>query len=414
MKKILIFLLAAGMGSMYSCNQSAKAPETNKELEKQLQEMFVNATENSVIELPEGTIQLSRPLVLDGVKGVTIRGKGMDKTILSFKGQKDGAEGLRITASGILLENFAIMDAKGDNIKIQDADGVTIRKVKSGWSKKHSTDNGSYGLYPVGCKNVLIEDCEVFGSADAGVYVGQSRGVTVRRNHVHDNVAGIEIENCVQAEVFDNLAEENTGGVLVFDMPDLPLRNGSDCKVYNNKIRNNNTKNFGVAGTAVAEIPAGSGFIVMATNNCEIYNNEITGHKTLSGGILSYLAFEKPYKDSLYDPYCGGIYIHNNKIEAGSGIPDLGTRFGRLLSLAYGGSIPDIVVDGFVNSAYKDASGKIKPEHRICIRNNGDISMSNADMPGNTKNRSSDPKQFDCSLNFTPIPAAPAAATAAP
>jgi hypothetical protein len=40
--------------------------------------------------------------------------------------------------------------------------------------------------------------------------------------------------------------------------------------------------------------------------------------------------------------------------------------------------------------------------------------MSNADMPGNTKNRSSDPKQFDCSLNFTAIPAAPAAATAAP
>jgi len=32
---------------------------------------------------------------------VTIKGKGKDKTILSFKGQKDGAEGLRITADGV-------------------------------------------------------------------------------------------------------------------------------------------------------------------------------------------------------------------------------------------------------------------------------------------------------------------------
>lgn len=412
MKKIFaVFTLAA---LFLSGCQSGQAPKTDAGLEKQLQELFVNAKEGDVIELPEGTIQLNRPLVLDGVNGVTIRGKGMDKTILSFKGQKDGAEGIRVTANQVTMENFTILDAKGDNIKVQDADGLIIRNVKSGWSKKHSTDNGSYGLYPVQCKNVLVEGCEVYGSSDAGIYVGQSTGVIVRKNKVYDNVAGIEIENCITAEVYDNLAENNTGGILVFDMPDLPVRNGHSCKVYHNKILNNNTGNFGQKGTAVAEIPAGSGFIVMATNQCEIYDNEISGHKTLSGGILSYLAFEKPYKDTLYDPYCGGIYIHDNKIEGGSGIPDLGTRFGRLLSLAYGGQIPDIVVDGFVNPAYKDASGKVKPENKICIRNNGNISLSNADMPGNTKNRSSDPKQFDCSIASTLETAAPAAATAAP
>ena len=174
--------------------------------EKQLQEEFINAKEGDVIELPEGTFTLNRSLVLDKVKNITIRGKGKDKTILSFKGQKDGAEGLRITADGIVMEDFAILDPKGDCIKVQDATNVTFRRLRVGWLAVHDPKNGSYGTYPVGCTNVLIEECEVFGSSDAGIYVGQSKNIIVRKNHVHDNVAGIEIENSSDAEVTENLS----------------------------------------------------------------------------------------------------------------------------------------------------------------------------------------------------------------
>ena len=274
-----------------------------------------------MIELPEGTYHLSRSLILDGIKNITIRGKGKDKTILSFENQKDGAEGLRVTADGIVLEDFTIMDTKGDAIKVQDATNVTFRRIKTAWTALHSTKNGSYGTYPVGCTNVLIEECEISGASDAGVYVGQSHNVVVRKNVVHDNVAGIEIENCRNADVYENLSENNTGGILVFSLPELPKKNGQDCRVYNNKLVNNNTNNFGVKGTTVSEIPAGTGIIVMAERECEVFNNDISGHKTLGIAMVSYLSLQKPFKDSLYDPYCGGILVHDNKIAKAPAAP---------------------------------------------------------------------------------------------
>ena len=117
-----LIAIAIAAITLNSCKNSAspQVASNSAEFEKQLQEKLVNAKEGDVIELPEGTYNISRPLILDGVKNVTIRGKGPDKTTLNFKGQKDGAEGLRVTANGIVLEDFAILDAKGDCIKIED------------------------------------------------------------------------------------------------------------------------------------------------------------------------------------------------------------------------------------------------------------------------------------------------------
>lgn len=380
-----------------ACNSKpGSESSTSDNFEKELQEKFVNAKEGEVIELPEGTFNLSRPLILDGVKNVTIRGKGKDKTILSFKGQKDGAEGLRITADGIVMEDFAVMDAKGDNIKVQDATNVTFRRLKVGWSNLHDPKNGAYGTYPVGCTNVLIEECEVFGSSDAGVYVGQSKNIIVRKNHVHDNVAGIEIENSQDADVFDNLSENNTGGILIFDLPDLPKKDGGRCRVFNNRLINNNTVNFAVKGTTVAEIPAGTGFIVMAANQCEVFNNEISGHNSVGGAVISYLTLQKAYKDSLYDPFSHGIYIHDNKFTRGTGKPDATVTFGKLFSVVFGDKVPDVVFDGVVSPNSVNANGTPKEDMKICIVNNGAITFSNMDLPNKGKNKNDDINKFNC------------------
>lgn len=396
MKRLLS--LAVISGFLFSACHNGGPSNVNEAFEKQLQEKFISAKEGDVIELPEGTYTLNRSLILDGIKNVTIRGKGKDKTILSFKGQKDGAEGLRITADGVVMEDFSVLDAKGDCIKVQDATNVTFRRLKVGWNSLHDTKNGSYGTYPVGCTNVLIEECEVFGSADAGVYVGQSKNIVVRKNHVHDNVAGIEIENSTDADVYENLSENNTGGVLVFDLPDLPKKNGSRCRVFNNRLINNNTKNFGVKGTTVSEIPAGTGVIVMATNQCDVFSNEISGHNTIGTAVISYLALQKPFKDSIYDPYCGGIAIRDNKITRGTGAPDNGTQFGQLFAAIFGDKIPDIVFDGAINPAYRNNDGSIKEDQKICFRNNGPVSFCNLDLANKGKNRNSDISKYDCTM----------------
>lgn len=381
-----------------SCNNSPKQAANNEQFEKELQGKFINAKEGEVIELPEGSFQLSRPLILDGVKNVTIRGKGKDKTILSFKDQKDGAEGIRATADGVVFEDFTVLDAKGDCIKVQDANNVTFRRMKMGWTSLHDPKNGSYATYPVGCNGVLIEDCEVFGSSDAGIYVGQSKNIIVRKNYVHDNVAGIEIENSIDADVYENISETNTGGMLVFDLPDLPVKNGSRCRVYNNKFINNNVPNFAVKGTTVAEIPAGTGVIVMATNQCEIFNNEIANNNSVSAAVVSYTSLGRPFKDTLYDPYSGGISIYDNRITPGTGKPDNTVVFGKLFEAIFGDKVPDILFDGEINPAYRSSNGAVKEEHRICVRNNGNVTFCNMDLANKGKGKSTDASKFDCSL----------------
>ncbi|MBK6512223.1 MAG: right-handed parallel beta-helix repeat-containing protein [Haliea sp.] len=117
-------------------------------------------------------------------------------------------------------------NTSGDAIKVKDANGVTFRRVRVEWTNGPDENNGAYGLYPVGCRNVLIEDSEVRGASDAGVYVGQSENIIVRRNYVYENVAGIEIENSKFADVYENNTTGNTGGILVFDLPGPPVQGG--------------------------------------------------------------------------------------------------------------------------------------------------------------------------------------------
>ena len=67
--------------------------------------------------------------------------------------------------------------------------------------------------------------------------------VIVRRNRAEYNVAGIEIENTIDADVYENVATNNTGGILVFNMPNLP-QVGERTRVFNNTVIDNNTENF--------------------------------------------------------------------------------------------------------------------------------------------------------------------------
>ena len=138
------------------------------DMEIPILEAFITARDSSVIELPEGHYLFSQSLIMDGKKNVTIRGAGIEKTVLSFKGQKQGAEGVRISnCNNITIENLSIEDAAGDNLKVTDSDFVVMRNIRSAWTGKVSTENVAYALYPVLCNNLLIEGCEAIGSSDA-------------------------------------------------------------------------------------------------------------------------------------------------------------------------------------------------------------------------------------------------------
>ena len=86
--------------------------------------------------------------------------------------------------------------------------------------------------------------------------------------------AGVEIENSSNSEVYDNEAVDNTGGILVFDLPNLS-REGERTKVYNNIVRHNNITNFAPGGSIVGVVPTGTGMLIMAFDDVEVFNNVI-------------------------------------------------------------------------------------------------------------------------------------------
>ena len=190
------------------------------EVESSLQKKLIEAKDGEMILLPEGNFSFKRGLSFNDIPNVTIKGMGKGKTILSFKGQIEGAEGIIVkNAKNITLEGFTVQDTKGDAIKVQACENVKLVDLETTWTDGAKPENGAYGLYPVSCTNVLMEKCEASYAMDAGIYVGQSTNVVVRDNYAHHNVAGIEIENTRNGEVYDNIAKYNAGGMLIFDMP---------------------------------------------------------------------------------------------------------------------------------------------------------------------------------------------------
>jgi parallel beta-helix repeat protein len=395
---LTVFLAACG-------EQSTKAPSgTETEaaaktamFQKQLQTRLLDAKLGDVIEIPEGFYSFDRSLSLT-VDGVTIRGAGHDKTILSFKGQIAGAEGLLVTANDFTIENLAIEDAKGDALKINEGKNIVIRGVRTEWTNGPATDNGAYGIYPVQTENVLIEDSIAIGASDAGIYVGQSKNIIMRRNRAEYNVAGLEVENSINADVYDNVATNNTGGILVFNLPNLQQR-GERTRVYNNQVFENNLKNFAHKGAIVASVPAGTGIIISANDKVEIFNNTIKNNKTSNIVISSYFSIgsmtEKGIKES-FDPYPEGIFIHDNIFEGGGNAPaPLELKALKLAMFGLKGHLPDIMWDGYIN-AELPADTK-----RLCVQN-GAAKVINVDGPGGYKKPSMDQSPYDCTMSRLP------------
>src|SRR5258708_2183059 len=169
MKRLSVLLPLCGLvlAGLTACNQSSSPVS----FQKQLQEQLIKAKAGDVILIPEGKFQLDRTLSLSADK-VTIRGKGMDKSILSFAGQKAGGSGLLVKANDFVIEDVAMEDTSGDGLTVQGGNNITIRRVRVEWTRGANTANGPYAIYPTECKNVLVEDSVAKVAVDTGFYIG--------------------------------------------------------------------------------------------------------------------------------------------------------------------------------------------------------------------------------------------------
>ena len=383
--------LALGFSSLFAF--AGCSSKTDEPFENQLRTSLETAQPGDIIEIPAGQFSFDRSLVLS-TDNVTIKGAGMEETILSFKNQVAGAEGISVSASDFTIENLAIEDTIGDALKINEGDNITVRGVRTEWTNGPDVNNGAYGIYPVQTTNTLLEGNVAIAASDAGIYVGQSRNVIVRNNTAEYNVAGIEIENTIGADVYGNKAINNTGGILVFNMPSIPQR-GHSTRVYDNDVNQNNTENFAAPGTAVSGVPSGSGIMVNSNDQVEIFSNRIADNNTANIVISSYFsanfAGQRELADE-FDPYPEAIYIYDNQFQGGG--TDPGFEYLQEIKQAlYGadGAFPDVIWDGIINPN-NDENVKT-----ICIMEEG-AELLNIDAGNEFKNAGVNTSSHRCEL----------------
>ncbi|HVP68341.1 MAG TPA: parallel beta-helix domain-containing protein [Anaeromyxobacteraceae bacterium] len=329
--------------------------------EAQIQSALANLPDGSTVAFAAGTYHFQNALAFNA-NNLTIQGAGDTQTILDFAAQTSsgaGGEGLSSTGNDFYIHDIAIKDPAGNGVKMSKATNVHVNHVRVYWSNNGVNTNGPYGIYPVACTNVLVENSYSAGASDTGIYVGQSQNIIVRNNEAENNVMGVEIENCWGADVHDNNLHGNTGGVLVFTGPNLAQKDGHAAHVYSNIVNANNHPNFGYGGM-VTQIPAGSGIVVMADREVEIDHNTVTGNDTDGVAVISFIftgLANTTAPDPAYYPYPQQVYIHDNTFSGNGTAPDQVVALGQLLNTIFGTSnpfptaLPDVMYDGVLDPA---------------------------------------------------------------
>ncbi len=392
---------AGGQGGGATCggadtSECTQVVEPGSNDTEAFQSALIDVKSGGTVCLCPGSFSITKEVSLN-VAGVTVKGLGAqpEETIVDFKDQTEGDDGFTVTSDGFTVENLWVKNTPGNGIVVTGAEDVTFRKMKVSWDAGSVTANGAYAVYPVKSKRVLIEDTEVIGASDAGIYVGQCEQAIVRRNKVHGNVAGIEIENTSDAEVYENEAFDNTAGILAFVLPNLEKKDGVRALVRNNKITGNNRANFAEDKTVVSYVPAGTGMLILAADQTEVRDNTIENNNSAAVLIISLQTFSiliGGTPDPSTDPDPEGTYIYKNTLT------NNGTDPQGLVGSFNIKPFEDIAWDGFENPA---AAGD-----KLCLGPKPHPTFRNLQAPlggiSDNKHHTTDSTPHDCTLTALP------------
>ncbi|GAB5413867.1 MAG: hypothetical protein Cons2KO_14700 [Congregibacter sp.] len=267
-----------------------------------IQEAVNAAQPGDTIRIMPGTYSETVYIDKDGIRLIGVIEEGNWPTL---EGEDRLNDAVLYSGNNIVVENLKITHYKGNAIMGQAGNNFEIRN-------NLIVDTGVYGIFPQLGQNGIVEGNVISGIEDAAIYVGMSDNVHVAHNEVFDSVAGIEIENSRHAIVENNYVHHNTGGVLAFITPGLPIKTTRDVIIRNNFIVDNNTANFAAPGSTVSGIPAGTGILIMAADEVVIEDNIITGNKTAGILVVDHASASNVTIDPDSDPTPDKVAILDN------------------------------------------------------------------------------------------------------
>ena len=284
---------------------------------------------------PGDTIEISYGIyherVVIDMNEITLRGLPNDQGEFPIlDGQNKLSEGVIASGNNFTIGNLHVRNYTDNGVLVEGVRTVHFHDI-------FAENTGTYGIYPVQSSDVLIERMEVTGVDDAGIYAGQCEDVIVRDSVVYGNVLGIELENTLGGEVYNNHAYDNTVGIFVVLLPQLTSKISARTLVYDNLIEDNNHINFAPEGTIARVAPPGVGIVVLASDDNEVYDNVIKDHKTTGVAVFSLTgtgAFDTneidvgplPERNWIHD----NVYEHNG-YDPDSFVTDLGIPGGDIL-----------------------------------------------------------------------------------
>jgi parallel beta-helix repeat protein len=258
-----------------------------------IQDAVKAASPGAVIKVMPGTYKETVYIDKDNI---TLSGviEGSEYPVLEGEGVRNDA--ILYSGNGVTIENFYITHYKGNGIMGQAGNNFIIRN-------NFVIDTGVYGIFPQLGKNGLVSHNVISGIEDAAIYVGMSENIDVVYNQVFESVAGIEIENSRHSLVEANMVYDNTGGILAFITPGLPIKTCGDVIIRNNFVVNNNHENFAIPGSLVSNIPAGTGMLIMACDDVVVENNIVTGNDSVGILFTDFSLATNAAMDPDSDPY---------------------------------------------------------------------------------------------------------------
>jgi parallel beta-helix repeat protein len=315
-----------------------------------IQEAVDRAGPGDTIIVPFGVYKESVVIDLSDIK---IIGEGTNKNEWPvLEGEGFRADGLIAAGNNFEMANFVVRNYTSNGVLVEGATGVYLHDM-------YAENTGVYGVYPVRSTNVLLERLEATLMNDAGIYAGKCRDVVIRNTLTYGNVIGVELENTVNGEVYDNVAHDNTVGIFIDLLPQLPSKVSLNTKVYDNLIENNNGENFAKPGTSQALIPPGTGLLILAADHVEAYNNVIRGNKSAGLAVFN-LTIGFSTEEIDVGPNPEYTYAHDNTYENNGydADPFVKNMLGRGFDIIWDGSGLGHRFDEEVSSSFPPALPK--------------------------------------------------------